>query len=203
MPYLYKTSIETCKSGIPTMRSMVLEFTEDKTCHFLDKQYMLGENLLVAPIFNEESMAEYYLPKGTWTNYFTGEVKTGGTWVNEAHDYLSIPLFVKENSMICTGAVETKPDYDYEDHCMVSIYALGEGSSVSDSVYSMKNQVALRVTAKKEQGNITITTNGEKEFTICLVNEKASSVQGGTMVLSDNNTIITPSNLTGEIVVTI
>ena len=36
-------------------------------------------------------MAEYYLPKGTWTNLLTGEVKEGGRWVNEKHDYLSIP----------------------------------------------------------------------------------------------------------------
>ena len=50
MPYLYKTSIDTSRSGIPTMRSMVMEFTSDKTCHYLDKQYMLGDNLLAAPI---------------------------------------------------------------------------------------------------------------------------------------------------------
>ncbi len=65
MPYLYKTAIETSVTGVPTMRSMVLEYTEDKTCHYVDKQYMLGDNLLVAPIFNDQSMAEYYLPKGT------------------------------------------------------------------------------------------------------------------------------------------
>ena len=72
MPYLYKTSIDTSRSGIPTMRSMVMEFTSDKTCHYLDKQYMLGDNLLAAPIFNDQSIAEYYLPKGTWTDFFTG-----------------------------------------------------------------------------------------------------------------------------------
>ena len=67
------------------MRSMVMEFTEDKTCHYLDKQYMLGDSLLVAPIFNDQSMAEYYLPKGVWTDFFTGEVKNGGQWITEKH----------------------------------------------------------------------------------------------------------------------
>ena len=57
MPYLYKTAIDTSRSGVPTMRSMVLEYTEDKTCHYVDKQYMLGDNLLVAPIFNDQSIA--------------------------------------------------------------------------------------------------------------------------------------------------
>ena len=74
MPYLYKTAIQANKTGVPTMRSMVLEFTEDRTCHYVDKQYMLGDSLLVAPIFNEESLADYYLPAGRWTDFFTGEV---------------------------------------------------------------------------------------------------------------------------------
>lgn len=203
MPYLYKTSVETSKSGIPTMRSMVVEFTEDKTCHYLDKQYMLGDNLLVAPIFNEDSMAEYYLPKGTWTNFFTGEVKTGGTWVNEVHDYLSIPLFVKENSIVCTGSVETKPDYEYEDNCRVNIYALQDGVLVTESVYSMKNQVALQITATKSNGKIVIQTTGSKAFTICLINEQVKEIVGGTATLEGSNTILTPASLTGELVITL
>ena len=68
MPYLYKTAITASRTGIPCMRSMVLEFTEDKMCNYLDKQYMLGDNLLVAPIFNDESRAEYYLPAGGLTS---------------------------------------------------------------------------------------------------------------------------------------
>ena len=84
MPYLYKTAITAATQGIPTMRSMVLEFTKDKTCHYLDKQYMLGDSLLVAPIFNDESRAEYYLPQGIWTNFFTGQgIPGGGTWIEE------------------------------------------------------------------------------------------------------------------------
>ena len=52
MPYLYEAAIVASKTGIPTMRSMVLDFTEDKNFSYLDKQYMLGDHFLVAPIFN-------------------------------------------------------------------------------------------------------------------------------------------------------
>lgn len=62
MPYLYRNAVETSRTGVPMMRSMVLEFTEDKNCAYLASQYTLGDSLLVAPIFNEEGMAEYYLP---------------------------------------------------------------------------------------------------------------------------------------------
>ena len=76
MPYLYRNAIETSKTGIPMMRSMVLEFTEDKNCAYLATQYMLGDSLLAAPIFRDDSIAEYYLPEGTWTSLLTGEVIT-------------------------------------------------------------------------------------------------------------------------------
>ncbi|MDR0948097.1 MAG: hypothetical protein LBM69_01110, partial [Lachnospiraceae bacterium] len=64
------------------------------------KQYFLGDSLLVAPIFNDKSIAEYYLPQGRWTDYFTGKEVLGGTWMQEQVDYLTISLFVKENTLL-------------------------------------------------------------------------------------------------------
>ncbi len=194
MPYLYKTSVETSRSGIPTMRAMVLEFTEDKNCNYVDKQYMLGDHLLVAPIFNDESLAEYYLPKGTWTNFFTGEVKCGGEWITEKHDYLSIPLMVRENSIVILGSHDDKPDYDYADGAEVRIYALQEGKEASSVVYDMKQNVDLSVNAKIENGKITVHTEGTKPYTIRLVNVKAASVNGGSIAADGNDTIITPES---------
>ncbi len=194
MPYLYKTSIETSKSGIPTMRAMVLEFTGDKNCNYIDKQYMLGDSLLVAPIFNDESMAEYYLPKGIWTNFFTGESKRGGEWITEKHDYLSIPLMVRENSIIVMGAHDDRPDYDYADGAEVRIYALQEGKEASTVVYDMKQNVDLSVNVKNEDGKLSIHTKGTKPFTIRLVNVKAVSVNGCSVITEGNDTIITPES---------
>ncbi len=199
MPYLYKTAVETSKSGIPTMRAMVLEFTEDKNCGYVDKQYMLGDNLLVAPIFNDESIAEYYLPKGTWTNFFTGEVKSGGEWVTEKHDYLSIPLMVRENSIVIMGAHDDKPDYDYADGAEVRIYALQDGKEASSVVYDMKQKIDLTVTAKKTDNKITISVDSAKPYTIRLVNVKAASASGASVTIDGNDTIVTPENNTMEI----
>ena len=199
MPYLYKTSVETSKSGVPTMRAMVLEFTEDKNCNYIDKQYMLGDNLLVAPIFNDESIAEYYLPKGTWTNFFTGEEKNGGEWITEKHDYLSIPLMVRENSIVIMGAHDDKPDYDYADGAEVRIYALQDGKEASSVVYNMKQNVDLTVSAKKDGGKISIHTEGNKPFSIRLVNVKAASANGAAVAIDGNDTIVTPSSNDMEI----
>ena len=95
LPYLYGEGVKTSVTGIPMIRSMAMEFEDDRNCSYLDKQYMLGDSLLAAPVFNEEGIAEYYLPKGTWTHYLTGETAQGGVWRREHQDYCSIPLWVR------------------------------------------------------------------------------------------------------------
>ena len=103
LPYFTTSAYETHVTGVPMLRSMVLEFEKDRNVQYLDRQYMMGGRLLVAPIFNDQGMADYYLPAGLWTNYLTGEKCCGNVWRNEHQDYLSIPLWVRENSIIPTG----------------------------------------------------------------------------------------------------
>ena len=192
MPYLYETAVATSKSGIPTMRSMVLEFTEDKNCQYLDKQYMLGDNLLVAPIFNEDSIAEFYLPEGNWTNLFTGEKYAGGKWYTEKHDYCSIPLMVKENSIVAMGARDDKPDYDYAEGVELRMYELCEGVKTCKTVYGMTNEADLTVEAVKAAGTITIDVETAKSYTVRLVNVQAVSAEGADITIDGNDTILAP-----------
>ncbi len=158
MPYLFACAIETSRTGIPMMRSMVLEFPADKNCHYLDKQYMFGESLLVAPIFNDQSIAEYYLPEGIWTNFFTGEKRCGNRWYNEKTGYLSIPLWVKENSILALGNCDSKPDYDYGDHPTLRVYIPEENGSADCKIYNDKKECVLSITVTKE------TQNGESRL---------------------------------------
>ena len=192
MPYLYKTAITASRTGIPCMRSMVLEYTEDKMCNYLDKQYMLGDNLLVAPIFNDESRAEYYLPAGIWTNFFTGKEYKGGTWIEEQHGYLSIPLMVRENSIIAIGAHDDKPDYDYADSCELRVYTLLDGVKAETTVYGMSNLPELTVSAARSGHTIHVTAEGYKPYTIRMVNMHAAEAVNGFVVIEGNDSIITP-----------
>ncbi len=196
MPYLYKTAIDTSVLGIPSMRSMVLEFTEDKTCHYVDKQYMLGDNLLVAPIFNEEGMAEYYLPEGIWTDFFTGEEKHGAGWIREKHGYLSIPLMVKENSIVALGAHDDKPDYDYGDHAELRLYSLQDGKEASTVVYGMDRAEEIAMTAVRSGNQIQVTVRSDKDYRIRLVNVIAISVSRGEVKIDKKDTVITLSGNT-------
>ena len=195
MPYLYKTSVDTSRSGIPTMRSMVLEYTGDKTCHYVDKQYMLGDALLVAPIFNDQGIAEYYLPEGLWTDFFTGEEKKGPGWISEKHGYLSIPLMVRENSIVCLGSTEGRPDYDYGDHAELCLYSLKDGEEASTVIYGMDQKEELIMTASRKGNQIHIIIRTNKSYAVRLINLVAISVSQGEVKIDKKDTVIT---LTGD-----
>ena len=167
----------------------------------LFRSYMLGDHLLVAPVFNEDSIAEYYLPDGKWTNFFTGEVLEGGKWYTECCAYLSIPLMVKENSILSIGACEEKPDYDYADNVELQIYQLKSNVPVIKNVYNMNNAIDLTIQAVKEVDTIKIDLDTKKQCTIKLINYKANTVDGAEFVIKDNHTIL--SNLSNHIVITL
>lgn len=201
MPYLYKTSIDASKTGIPTMRAMVLEYTEDKNVQYINTQYMLGDNLLVAPIFNDQSIGEFYLPKGTWTSFFTGDVKEGLQWVSEKHSYLSIPLYVRENSIVVLGAKDDKPDYDFADGCEVRIYALQDGKEAKSVVYNQKQEVELEIAAKRSGNKISVSINGNKPCTLRFVNLKTSNATDGELKVEGNDSVVKPQKKTIEVTI--
>jgi alpha-D-xyloside xylohydrolase len=107
------------------MRPMVLAWPDDPVCCNLDMQYMFGDNILVAPVFNEEGMTQTYLPdeNGAWTNLLTGERRAGGRYIVETHDYFSLGLWVKPNSIIATGN-DKEVVYDYAKNPTLHVYEL-------------------------------------------------------------------------------
>jgi alpha-D-xyloside xylohydrolase len=112
------------------MRAMALEFPDDPGCTHLDRQYMLGDDLLVAPVLSAGDEVSYYVPAGTWTHFLTGERVTGPRWVTERHGFLSVPLLVRPGSVIPVGAVDDHPDYDYADGVTLRLYEIPEASQV-------------------------------------------------------------------------
>jgi alpha-D-xyloside xylohydrolase len=95
LPYILESAREASGKGIPVLRAMFLEFPNDPACAYLDRQYMLGPDLLVAPVFSEDGEVSYYIPEGEWTRLLTGETVKGGSWRTEKHGFLSLPLLVR------------------------------------------------------------------------------------------------------------
>ncbi|MFI7504125.1 alpha-xylosidase [Streptomyces sp. NPDC049687] len=131
MPYLHEAARVAHEEGLPVMRAMVLEFPEDPGCAYLERQYMLGPDLLVAPIFSDEGDVSYYVPEGTWTHYLTGRTVTGPRWVRERHGFLSVPLLVRPGTVLPVGAHADRPDYPHADGVTLRAYGLERGAQVT------------------------------------------------------------------------
>ena len=98
MPYINEARTEAEESGFPVMRPMVLEFQDDPVCAFLDRQYMLGSRILVAPVFDKAGWVQFYLPEGTWVSVDGKDkrVITTGRFFKENRGYLEMPVYIRE-----------------------------------------------------------------------------------------------------------
>lgn len=160
MPYLYGQAVRSHTEGRPVLRPMVLDFPQDRACDTLDRQYMFGDALLVAPIFKENGEVQYYLPEGTWYNLITGAEVTGGKWQKETHDYHSLPLMVRPNSILPLGNNDQRPDYDYEDGVTLVVSAFDEGAEASVEIPDLSGETVMKVTAKRVGEEIHLQVEG-------------------------------------------
>ncbi|EGV60833.1 alpha-xylosidase [Yamadazyma tenuis] len=171
MPYIYGLAIEAHQHAIPVMRPMLLEFPEDKIAQTCDTQFMLGDALLVSPVFTENGEVSYYLPKGEWYSLIDGKIRHSegkGEWIDEVHDFTSLPLLVRPNSVFVsadTRSDHAKPDYDYAKSFMVNIYEVCSHKTVD--IPSVSGEVVAQVTVRATDTGYDITTSGTiGDFTI-------------------------------------
>lgn len=177
MPYLYRQAVKTHEEGIPLMRPMFLEFPGDRCCETLDKQYMLGDSLLVAPVFKESGEVEYYLPKGNWVNLLTGKSYMGGGWQKETHDYFTLPLLVRAGSIVPVGANCQRPDYDYADGVKLLLYFPDDGCEEEVFVTDVKGSTVMKVRANRAGGTIKLRAEGRcRNFTCEVLGEEKLKV---------------------------
>lgn len=167
MPYLFANAVKAHEKGIPMMRAMVMEYSYDPACLPLDRQYMFGDNLLIAPVFNEEGTAQFYLPKGKWTDIQTGEVLEGGNWYDKKYDYFSMGMYAKPNSMIAYGNFQRNFAYDYVQDAKIVIYQLEDGKNTQCKIYDKDANLELTVMAERKGNQIIVThTATDKKFSV-------------------------------------
>ncbi len=160
MPYLYRMAVRAHEEGIPMMRPMFMEFPEDKACEPLDKQYMMGDSLLVAPVFKATGEVDYYLPEGKWVNLITDNVVQGGKWQKETHDFMSLPLMVRPNSILALGATDEKPDYDFTDGVTLALSVFDDGVSAEIEIPDIKGNLVMCAKAVRCGDTVNITYRG-------------------------------------------
>jgi alpha-D-xyloside xylohydrolase len=192
MPYLFNAAVEAHQRGLPMMRAMLLEFPDDPGCEYLDRQYMLGDSLLVAPVFSFDGEVSYYVPAGRWTNFINGEIITGPGWVRETHGFMSLPLLARPNSVIPVGNSDQRPDYDYGDGVTLQVYQFAEGTYKSITIPTQTGEVDMTFEIECQNGEITVKCDGNtKSWKVLLVGvEAVAGVEGGSAEHPAQGTLI-------------
>jgi len=154
MPYLYQLALQSTETGHPLQRAMFLEFPEDRTTHYLDRQFMLGPSLLVAPVFvPQEEETEYYIPAGRWTNFWDHQrTVVGPKWIKERVGLDEVPVWVRPGTLLLRGPPKTgRPDYDYGKDLRVEIFDIAEGETCA------KVPGGAIIRADRKDGKVTVS----------------------------------------------
>jgi len=163
LPCLYNEFYNAVKTGLPVMRPLLLNFQHDRECYKEEaqKEFMIGDNLLVAPVLSEHDLSKkLYLPEGKWLYMRDKLVYQGNRWIVIDAPLSEIPLFIREGGIIpvqeCQNYVGEKEFREYEFRIFPSedsTYELYEDDGVSckykEGLYSI-TKIESRKTSSLE-----------------------------------------------------
>jgi alpha-D-xyloside xylohydrolase len=138
---------------------LVLDAPEDKRLYTVDDQYMIGDRMMVAPLFAGEASRKVVIPKGSWHDFWSGEAVTGGTELSVPASTERIPVYVKNGSIVPWADVGMFAEAPETRRIMARVY--GDGSlpfTLSD------DKTILRLSWRNGEGSVEGETNGYKVY---------------------------------------
>jgi alpha-D-xyloside xylohydrolase len=100
VPYLTAAFQQYAEDGTPPFRALVLDTPGDKRLFTVDDQYMVGDRMMVAPLFAGETSRKVVMPQGSWHDFWSGEAVKGGTELSVPASTERIPVYVKSGSIV-------------------------------------------------------------------------------------------------------
>jgi len=136
-PYIYTYARQAHETGTPLMRGLFMEFPSDKEAVKIEDQFMLGSEILVAPVLKKgERIKQVYLPEGEWIDF--NDKKTsylGGQKIPYKAPMSVIPIFVKKGSIIPQMPVMQYIHENQDYPLILSVFPNYEGESATFEVY--------------------------------------------------------------------
>lgn len=203
MPYLYRQAAQAAEFGTPMMRAMMLEFPDDPGCDYLDRQYMLGDSVMVAPVFSEAGDVQFYLPEGRWTHLLNNQQAQGSRWHKEQHDFQSLPVYVRDNTLLALGNNDQKPDYAWHEGTAFQLFNLDDDREAICEVPAADGSVVFTLKVRREGNTLAVQSAGQaKDWTLCLRNiGSVKGVKQGKSAAGEHGVVITPDSYEAGLVI--
>jgi len=126
IPYLRSAFEGYRENGTPPFRALVLDAPKDDRLRYVDDQFMIGDRMMVAPLFAGEMSRKIVLPAGRWHDFWTGERVEGGTELVVQATMEQIPVYVKSGSLVPWAYAGLHVQDPVSHELMVRVY--GDGS---------------------------------------------------------------------------
>jgi alpha-D-xyloside xylohydrolase len=99
MPYIYAQSKHCAENGLPMLRALFVEYPNDPGSWLIDNQYLLGSDILVAPMMENDTERDVYLPGGKWIDYQTKQVYNPG-WHRIKTGKMPVVMLIRDGAVI-------------------------------------------------------------------------------------------------------
>jgi alpha-D-xyloside xylohydrolase len=158
MPYIYAQAKESSQKGLPMMRALFLEYPNDQGSWLVDNEYLFGSSMLVAPLFEEVTGRDVYLPEGTWIDYQTKKVYQGG-WHKIEAGAIPIIVLVRNGSAIPhIKLAQSTKDMDWSK-LTLKVYATDATTTATAKVFLPEGDKVQTITVSKKGNSFEVDTN--------------------------------------------
>jgi alpha-glucosidase/alpha-D-xyloside xylohydrolase len=130
LPYIYSTVEQAHRSGLPPIRALWLDHPDDERAVQTADQYMWGDHILVAPVFERAATnRKIYLPSGEWWDFWTNQrTKTDqGIEITRELDLSTIPLYVRAGAIIPMGPIRQYVTEPSDEPVTLRVYPGADG----------------------------------------------------------------------------
>jgi alpha-D-xyloside xylohydrolase len=157
MPYIYAQAKDCSDRGLPMVRALFIEFPDDPGSWLVDNEYLFGSDILVAPLFEETSSRDVYLPPDQWTDYQSGKTYTGG-WHNIAAGKIPVVMLVKTGTVI--PHIKLAQSTQFMDWSELDLVVFNdESGSASGLVYLPGSDGLRKISVQKKNGEFTLVSD--------------------------------------------
>jgi len=163
LPYLYTLAEQATRTGLPVVRPLVLEYQDDPRTYDVDLQYLLGDALLIAPVFEKSGEVSVYLPAGDdWVDFWTGEHYAGGQTLDRETDLDEMPVFVRANSIVPMGEAAQTVESGTPSDVTLRVTPDGLGSVAAEAAfYDEDADDLVDIEATLDESSLEVTVDAD------------------------------------------
>jgi len=163
VPYLYGAFAKYQQKGVPPFRALVTDFPDDTGVYKISDEYLIGDDILAAPLLTGSNSRQVYLPEGKWYEFNTNKKYTGKQTYTLNYDLDQLPLFIREGAIIPFAKPVEYITPGTVFHIICNVYgSKGKGSLFEDDgvTFNYEKGVYNTLFLNYENGKGTVKRSG-------------------------------------------